>query len=82
MESQDNSDTTVTLVTLHHTYILTPYNNTVLAEACTEVGPHVPHEMVTGRPLTSLRDQSPLDDELWEMSVEEEGPFLPQELAA
>ena len=82
MENQDNSNTTVTLVTLRNTYILTPYNDAMPAEVCIENGPHVPDEMVTGRCLTGVSDQSLPYDGLWNTSIQEEGLFLPQELVA
>ena len=82
MESQDNSNTTVTLVTLRNTYIFTPYNDAMPAETCFENGPHVPDEMVTGRCLTGVSDQSPPYNGLQYLSIQEEGPFLPQELVA
>ena len=88
LQNQDNSETIVTLVMLDHTYIITPRNvsripafivhHSRLSEACIENGPHSPNVMVTGRPLT---DHSLEDNEQWDMSVEEEGPFLPDELA-
>ena len=90
LQNQDNSETNVTLVILDHTYIITPRNisrtpafivhHSRLSEACIENGPHSPNEMVTGRPLTSVNDNSLEDNEQWDMSVEEEGPFLPDEL--
>ena len=51
------------------------------SEACVENGPHSPNEMVTGRLPASVDDRSLEDDELWNLSAEEEGPFLPHELA-
>ena len=91
LQNDDNSETNVTLVILDHTYICTPchvsripafivHHSRRSAEACIESGPHSPNEIVTGRPLTSMANQTLLNDELWDMSVEEEGPFQPDEL--
>ena len=90
MQNQDNAETNVTLVILDHTYIFTPHNVTrippivhhcIPVEVHVENGPYTPQELVTGQLVTSVGDWSSQSDGLWQVSAEEEGPFLPDELA-
>ena len=65
MQNQDNAETNVTLVILDHTYIFTPCNVTripplvvhhnMLVEPRAENESHIPHELVSGQPLISVR---------------------------